>query len=415
MSALGLDRLRALAAVDDMRLLWPLLDSVLEEQRLRLAGGEADELLAAASSIVIYGAGEFARAVIDAWQDRALPIRYLVDRNPCKWGHDWSGYPVVSPDVLETEAQHRPLIVVAVMDTHGIAPALERLGLAYLFAERDGSVGFLPGHLLLRRRDACEEIFSQLSDDRSRFVYLSVVIARFFQDFYFPMRGNLFTDRCASYPQYFSGLVELADGERYVDCGLFDGDSLAAFVAEAYRLGISDWSAVGMEADPSNVAQARANLAALGLERIPVREVVLGSGRESIGSLRLPNCVGGVIPDSGDTVALDDLLGDWEPSYVKMDIEGAELSALIGAHSTIERHRPRLAVCIYHTTADLIEIPLLLSKRYPFYDLYIRHHRGDSLWETICYAIPRHTSGVDHYESRRGVRAACGKQYSGLG
>ncbi|WP_067552969.1 FkbM family methyltransferase [Oceanibaculum pacificum] len=386
---------RPLASLRDMRGLWPLVDTAIAARAAEFAGRSAAEALAAASGVVLYGAGDFARAVLDAWRDQAVPVRYLVDGNAGKWGSDWQGHPVVSPDKLAADGS-RPLVVVAAMDTRGIGPRLEALGVPCLFAERDGSVGFLPGSLLARRRQACDAVFDSLADDRSRFAFLSVVLARLFQDFHFPMRGNLFTDRCATYPQYFpDDILRLGEGECFIDCGAFDGDSLTGFAAEAGRLGLSTWSALGIEADPANAARARANLAALGLGDIAIHEAILGTGREGVGSLHLHNCQGGRIEGSEHSTALDDILADRRPTFIKMDIEGAELPALAGARATIARHRPKLAICTYHTTADLIEIPLFLADNFPFYDLYLRHHRGGSLWETVCYALPRRT-GESH-------------------
>lgn len=387
---------RALAAARDPDVLWPLVDATSAARRARFGIGDPEEALAAASGIVLYGAGDFARAVLESWRGRTIPVRYLVDSHRDKWGRRWQGYSVASPDALARDSD-RPLVVVAAMDAHAISLTLDQLDLPYLFAERDGSVGFMPGHLLARRRKACENVFNLLADKRSRFVFLSVVIARMFQDFSFPMRGNLFTDRCASYPQYFpDDVIVLRDGESFVDCGAFDGDSLVGFAAEVFRRGIAAWSATGIEADASNVARARANLAVIGLDDISIHEAVLGTGREGVAALHSHNCLGDRIEGAGNTVALDDLLAEHAPSYIKMDIEGAELAALAGARATIERHRPKLAVCTYHSTRDLIEIPLFLADHFSFYDLYLRHHRGGSLWETVLYALPRSSVGVPH-------------------
>lgn len=43
--------------------------------------------------------------------------------------------------------------------------------------------------------------------------------------------------------------------------------------------------------------------------------------------------------------------------FIKMDIEGAEVNALIGARGTIARHHPRLALSAYHRPTDPVEIP----------------------------------------------------------
>ena len=44
-----------------------------------------------------------------------------------------------------------------------------------------------------------------------------------------------------------------------------------------------------------------------------------------------------------------------------MDIEGAEMPALIGGINTIKKYRPQLAISIYHTNSDFINIPLYLK------------------------------------------------------
>src|SRR6202011_6322938 len=43
--------------------------------------------------------------------------------------------------------------------------------------------------------------------------------------------------------------------------------------------------------------------------------------------------------------------------FIKMDIEGAEVKALTGAHDTIVRYRPRLAIATEHKPNDERTIP----------------------------------------------------------
>jgi len=72
-------------------------------------------------------------------------------------------------------------------------------------------------------------------------------------------------------------------------------------------------------------------------------------------------------------------------SFIKMDIEGAELNALKGAEKTILRDKPKLAICIYHSDEDMISIAEYIHKLVPEYKLYVRHH-GVGYLETVLYA-----------------------------
>lgn len=71
--------------------------------------------------------------------------------------------------------------------------------------------------------------------------------------------------------------------------------------------------------------------------------------------------------------------------FIKMDIEGAEQMALAGARNTIARFKPKLAISIYHSLADLLAIPELVKSLNPGYRLHLGHY-SNHLEETILYA-----------------------------
>lgn len=85
-------------------------------------------------------------------------------------------------------------------------------------------------------------------------------------------------------------------------------------------------------------------------------------------------------------VSLDEALKGIVPGFIKMDIEGAEIEALKGAKVLISKHKPTLAICIYHTPSHLYEIPLLLKTWNLGYKFYLRFH-GHNLFETVLYCI----------------------------
>ena len=74
--------------------------------------------------------------------------------------------------------------------------------------------------------------------------------------------------------------------------------------------------------------------------------------------------------------------------FIKMDIEGAEMSALKGGLETIKKYRPQLAISIYHSTSDFTDIPLFLNSVLENYTFKLGHY-SYNLTETVLYAIPK--------------------------
>ena len=86
-----------------------------------------------------------------------------------------------------------------------------------------------------------------------------------------------------------------------------------------------------------------------------------------------------------DVYKLDTMINE-EVTYIKMDIEGSEKEALIGAKTILLKYKPKLAICIYHRVEDLWKIPLLIKSLNPAYKIYIRNYE-DRVDETVCYAV----------------------------
>jgi FkbM family methyltransferase len=92
---------------------------------------------------------------------------------------------------------------------------------------------------------------------------------------------------------------------------------------------------------------------------------------------------------SVSTVSVDDYSESMQLTkidFIKMDIEGAEQSALDGAEETIRRFRPTLAICIYHSMSDFTTIIHKIHGYGLSYRFYLGHY-SDSNWETVLYAV----------------------------
>jgi FkbM family methyltransferase len=72
--------------------------------------------------------------------------------------------------------------------------------------------------------------------------------------------------------------------------------------------------------------------------------------------------------------------------FIKMDIEGSELSALSGGEASIRRWQPKLAISLYHRPEDFFSIPQWINDLGVGYQLYLDHYTIHNE-ETVLYAM----------------------------
>lgn len=71
-----------------------------------------------------------------------------------------------------------------------------------------------------------------------------------------------------------------------------------------------------------------------------------------------------------------DEAADLQATFIKLEIEGAELEALHGARQTIARNRPQMAISMYHKPEDLLTLTQFVQETDKGYRLGFRqHHR----------------------------------------
>ena len=197
-------------------------------------------------------------------------------------------------------------------------------------------------------------------------------------------------DDIYSIPQYFPvNIMQSSDKECFVDCGAYNGDSISDFLN--YSKGKFE-KYYAFELNNKNCEELRTNIE-MNYEDIKEKFVVENKGvsKETKEVRYEDGCEGSKINqygmEKGQIVALDDYFSNnQEVTFIKMDIEGAEMDALVGAKKLIEMQQPKLAICLYHKPDDLWKIPLYIKKINKKYNIYIRHHT-DLMNETVCYAI----------------------------
>src|SRR5262249_13868358 len=149
-----------------------------------------------------------------------------------------------------------------------------------------------------------------------------------------------------NHPIYFpADLCPLVADEVFVDCGAFDGDTIDSFLKQQ-TLGFK--KIIAFEPDPASFAKLTEKVAYLQTrDRIVLHKAATGAANGPVAFTGdgTPAASMGAGPIEVDCIKLDDVLKDEFPTYIKMDVEGAELDAIEGAYQTIKRHSPVLAVC----------------------------------------------------------------------
>lgn len=343
--------------------------------------------------IIIYGSGNFGKELSRILRSLGFQIIAFLDQK-AKPGEIWEGIPIFLPNHGGSDKYQKHIVVLIAIhnrDTNidSIYQVLQQQGYIKIFnpVEYFDTISTQLGNRYWLTSPSAynewqDEITRSLSlwnDEKSRSLYLSLLQLR--------LSGNYSVLPVPDlHHQYFPpDLPGWKTPLRYIDCGAFDGDTLR-------ELKNSDFlfeSVIAFEPDLQNfrklsdfVSREWASPAILfpcGVHAISESSQFSYLGNESAR-----------MTDEGSNfiqlIALDDVLYNFHPNFIKMDIEGNEMSGLMGAKKIIERDRPGLAICVYHDPQHLWKIPLLIDSWNLQYKFYLRSHAYND-FDVVLYAI----------------------------
>jgi FkbM family methyltransferase len=223
-------------------------------------------------------------------------------------------------------------------------------------------------------------VYHLLADDESRETYKAVIKFRRNLDFR-EIKPHIY------YPQYFVKGIINCQKEIFVDGGAYIGDSIFALLKYATAEEIKKIYA--WEPDKENGKALSRNLDRIQKKNTVTVEWIPCALYKEKSTLKFISMAGqGSQIGEGDVSVPADTIDHrcTDATFIKMDLEGAEIDALYGAKNTIIQNKPKLAISIYHTNEHLYEIPLLIHEWVPEYKLYVRHH-SDTCVDTILYAV----------------------------
>lgn len=230
-----------------------------------------------------------------------------------------------------------------------------------------------------------DKICKYLEDTKSRDVYVNIWKYRATHD-------RRYLKNIVDKNQYFDRkIVKLDLHEGFVDCGAYKGDTIKKFIKEVG----GEYSFIAaFEPDEFNFQCLEKYVRKEKLKNVQCYQAATWNQNEKV--LFCGNTEEACkVNSSGNIVVnanmMDTVLGLSKVTFIKMDVEGAELNSLKGAKDIIKKNHPILAISIYHSDEDMINIIEYIIQNYPFYKLYIRHYTYFYA-DTVLYAVDKNVA-----------------------
>ena len=182
------------------------------------------------------------------------------------------------------------------------------------------------------------------------------------------------------------GRCEAQAGDIVLDCGAYTGNTTLYFSRKTGPGG----HVYGFEAAGDSFSHYIENVGHI-KNCTPIRcAVAKENGVATLGGAFPAGFSLGQPGEEVATTALDDFISKHNiprVDFIKMDVEGAEADALLGAAKLIKRFRPKMALSVYHKWYDVYDLPDIVRKIDPNYNFYLRHYSHAGA-ETVVFCVP---------------------------
>lgn len=337
------------------------------------------------TDLIVYGAGVVLNWLYDDLKAQGIRVTALCDS--VKTGaHALTGLPILSPEQLKSQYPKARVLIATLKYFQEIRAFLQTLGFSgeqiypFLIPHRCPPEEFEAVHA-----DAYRWAYGQFEDAPSRKLVMDRIRMHLLNQAILPNSDSSL---------YFEkNVVSLREGEVFADCGAYTGDTAEEFIEQMKRCKRAYRHIWAFEPDAENYRAALENLKAFPDVSVIPKGVWKESGELAFFTngnedASYTAAQGGTASEIVPVVSLDDFFSSQDslPFFIKMDIEGAEKEALLGAEKVIRQAKPLLAVACYHKTSDIYELPRTILKLRDDYRFVLRHYvYGYS--ETVLYAF----------------------------
>ncbi|MCD7822822.1 MAG: FkbM family methyltransferase [Oscillospiraceae bacterium] len=328
--------------------------------------------------IFIYGMGDGCLKLLKIFDEYHIPCSGIFASDEFVRDKIFEGHKIRSLSEIESQVEKFTIVLAFGAGYKELRDKIDMIEKKHRLFVPDMPVigdGLFTKDYLKDNFDKLSEVYELLCDEHSKLCYEKLIE--------YKITGCLEPLRaCESSPS--ENILNLGSDEVYVDLGAYTGDTVADFLRATggkyqriYAVEPNGRNFRKLSENTSSLSNVTLINAAIGSED-GVTRVLKGGGRMIRRS------------DSGietEVRSVDSILSGSECSYIKMDIEGEEKAALLGAKETISKFSPKLNIAVYHRVGDLFKLPLMVHEMNPGYRLYIRHYPYYPAWDTNLFCL----------------------------
>ncbi len=348
--------------------------------------------LAKTMDIVLFGSGEYCMRFLNRIGSLTEKVNCILDNNEQNHGRKLYGIPVKDPAELKEREVSDTLVVISTGSN-----------IAELYAQvlAVGDYPIMAARILIddsfltfteeiyRNQHLVRQVSGLLYDDISREIYREVIRRRMLYgecDF-----SDLIRQADCEYRPSFMYSDSKPEEEVILDCGAFSGDTLRKFVntfgPALKRIYAFECMRDSLKKLEKTVCYARNTKYSPDIRIMPY---ALSDKEGKMSFIETLSPGASFVLENRkfaehnyyrntevevNVSTIDTLIPIEEKvTLIKMDIEGSEYEAILGAKRVIQSCRPRLAIAIYHSGKDYYRLALLVKELVPEYKIAVRHH-----------------------------------------
>ena len=331
--------------------------------------------------VFIYGMGDGALKIMSVFERYGIPLAGFFASDEFVRGHTFQGHLVHTLSQIETLIDDFVIVLAFAAGYQSLYDRINEIAKRHILLAPDVPVA---GETLFtykycqKNAEKIQSVYDMLADEKSRQTYADVIN--------FKISGKIeYLNRCTSPKEEIYGrIIYLGENEIFADLGAYNGDTAAEFMSACNN---NFRHLYAFEPNPKNFRKLTKNLP----ESDKITLFNAAAGRES-GTVKISANEGRMsrAGGSGKTVEipivpLDEAVSE-SVTVLKLDVEGGEREAIMGARRHIE-NGAKILCSLYHRSEDMFDLPLLIKSINPELKFYIRHQLYIPAWETNLYAV----------------------------